>query len=203
MAAVTAKRQDKDQTDQRSDAWLWPTALLLIAAGWGLALWMGEKVPPEGVAPLRLLLMGAGVGVAGFSMPVYWLARRWWLAAWLALGAWAGVPSLYGMARQSHRAAQAGDGWLYGVPLVLLLLLLLGTGLSGAIMAVSGFAARLWPGQVSNVRPLREGVWCGLFAVICGWLLRNGAFTWIPVALLASALVLIEAFFVIRESPRE
>lgn len=202
MAAVTTKRRDKDQTDQRSDVWLWPTALLLITAGWGQALWMGERVPPEGLAPLWLLLW-AGVGVAGFSMPVYWLARRWWLVAWLALVAWAGVPSLYGLARQSHRAAQAGDGWLYGIPLLLLLLLLLGTGLSGAIMAVSGFADRLWPGQIPNIRPLREGLWCGLFAVICGWLLRNGAFALIPTALLASALVLIEAFFVIRESPRE
>jgi hypothetical protein len=198
MAAVTAKRREKRQVDQPSDAWLWPTALLLTMAGWGQALWIGERTAPKGLAPLWLLLW-AGIGVAGCALPIYWFARRWPFVAWVATIAWVLVPSVYGLA---DRAEQGGENWLYGIPLLLLLLFLLGAGLSGAMMTVGGLAQRLWPGPAPKVRPLREGLWAGLFAVICGWLLSNGAFALVPAALLASALILIETFFVIRESPQ-
>jgi hypothetical protein len=200
MATMTAKRRDKGRVDRRSDWWFWLIALLLMMGGWGQALWIWENVPPEGLVPLWLLL-GTSIGVAGVTMPIYWLTRRWWPIAWLTTTAWAGVPLINDLAGGYNRATQTGVEWLYSIS-PLLLLLLLGVGLSGATMIVSWFASRRWPGPTPNIRPLRAGLWSGLFTVICGWLLINRAFTLIPVALLASALTLIEAFFVTRESPR-
>jgi hypothetical protein len=202
MAIMAAKRRDNDQIDWRSDWWLWPAALLLVMGGWGQALWMGENVPPEGLAPLWLLLW-AGSGVAGATLPIYWLGRRWWPVAWAAVAAWVGVPSVHDLARYYNRAAQTGDEGLYSISALLLLLLLLGVGLSGVMMTISWFASQRWPGPTPNIRPLRQGFWAGLFAMICGWLLINRAFTLVPAVLLAGALVLIETFFVTRESPRE
>jgi cell division protein FtsW (lipid II flippase) len=95
----------------------------------------------------------------------------------------------------------AGDERLNNA-LPLLLLSLLGVGLSGVMMTVSRYAYRRWPAPTPNIRFLRQGFWSALFSVICGWLLINRAFTLVPVTLLASALVLIELFFVVRESPR-
>jgi hypothetical protein len=202
MASMGAKRQDKGRTDWRSDLWLWPTALLLMMSGWGQALWMGENVAPEGLMPAWLLLW-AGVGVAGATLPIYWLSRRWWLIAWVALGAWAGVPSLYDLAMHPDPATPVSDAGLHGIPLLLLLLVLLGIGLWGAMMSVAWYVGRRWPGPVPKMRPLRAGLWSGLFAAICGWLLSNRAFGLVPAALLAGALILIEIFFVTHESPRE
>jgi hypothetical protein len=202
MALMAAKRRDNGQADWRSDWWLWPMALLLMMGGWGQTLWMGENTSPEGLAPLWLLLW-AGGGVAGATLPIHWLGRRWGPVAWAAVAAWAGVPAVHDLARHYNRAAQTGDAGLYGVLALSLLLLLLGLGLSGVMTTVSWLAHRRWPGPAPNIRPLRQGFWAGLFAVICGWLLINRAFTPVPVALLAGALVLIETFFVTRESPRE
>jgi hypothetical protein len=164
--------------------------LLLALSGWSQALWMWENTAPQGTAPY-LLLLWTGVGVAGLALPVYWLARRWWPLGWMTAAAWVGIPRVSEMG--------TGNEWLHTVS-PLLALLLLGLGLSGVMMGVSWTLGRRWPGPTPNVRPLRVGFWCGLFAVICGWLLINRAFTYLSVALLAGALVLIEAYFVVRET---
>jgi hypothetical protein len=147
-------------------------------SGWGQALWMWENTLPEGFAPLWLLLWNS-VGVAGATLPIHWLNRRWPPSAWLAIAAWAAVPMVNGM-----RYIQAGDEKLNNA-LPLLLLSLLGVGLSGVMMTVSRYAYRRWPASTPNTRFLRQGFWSALFSVVCGW-----------------PLVLIELFFVVRESPR-
>jgi hypothetical protein len=200
MPGMAAKRRERNQADWRSDWWLWPSALLLVMVGWGQALWTWENVPPEGLTPMVLLLW-VGVGVAGVTLPIYWLSCRWWPMSWLTVAAWMAVPRLNDLASGRDQVAPGGDEWWYSVS-PLLSLLLLGVGLSGVMMTVSWFAGRRWPGPAPNVRPLRQGAWSGLFAVICGWLLINRLFSLVPLALLASALVLIETFFVTRESPR-
>jgi hypothetical protein len=201
MASMTSKRRNKDQIDWRSDWWLWPSALLLAVSGWGQAMWMWDHTLPEGIAPLWLLLW-TGVGVVGLTLPVQWLARRWWPIAWVAAAAWAGVPTVREMADQYRQTPQTEYQWLHSIS-PLLLLLLLGVGLSGVMMGASWYARQRWSGPTPNVRPLRQGFWSGLFVVICGWLLINRAFTLVLAALLAGALVLIEAYLVIRESPTE
>lgn len=199
MAAMTAKRRDEARINWRADWWLWPTALLLILGGWGEALWMWENTPPqEGLAPLWLLLW-TGTGIAGTTMPIYWLARRWQPVAWMVTAAWAAVPPVNDLAGHYNQVVRTEREWLYSLA-PLLLLLLLGVGLSGAMMTVSWFAGRRWPGPRPDIRPLREGFWCGLFAVTCGWLLINRTFSLVSVVLLASALLLIETSFIVRES---
>ena len=198
MALMKSKRRTKAPVDWRADWWLWPSALILAMSGWGQAMWMWENTLPEGLSPLWLLLW-AGVGVAGLSLPVYWLARRWWPVAWVAVAAWAGVPAASEMAGSYGQAVGTPDEWLYRAA-PLLVLLLLGLGLSGAMMSLSWYAARRWTGPASKVRPLREGIWSALFVVICGWLLINRAFTLTAALLLAGALVLIEAYIVERET---
>ncbi len=181
------------QVSWRSDWWLWPSALLLASGGWSQALWMWENTAPGRLAPL-LLLSWVGVGIAGVTLPLYWFSRRWQPAAWLGIAAWAAIPTIREL---------AGDpGWRWYSVSPLLLLLALGVGLSGVMMTVSWLSGRRWPGPAPNIRPLRQGGWSGLLAMVCGWLLINGAFSLVSVALLAGALVLIETFFVTRESPR-
>jgi hypothetical protein len=198
MAAMKGKRREKVRVDWRSDWWLWPSALILAMGGWGQAMWMWENTLPEGLAPLGLLWW-AGVGVAGLSLPIYWLARRWRPVAWVATAAWAGVPGVSDMAGRYRQVAGTADEWLYSVS-PLLLLLLLGLGLSGAMMSLAGFAGQSQAERASKVRPLREGFWSGLFVVICGWLLINRAFTPAAATLLAGALVLIETYLVEHEA---
>ena len=159
---------------------------------------MWENILPEGLAPLALLLW-VGVGVAGLSLPIYWLARRWWPVAWATTVAWAGVPEVSAMAGRYSQAVGSADEWLYSIS-PLLVLLLLGLGLSGAMMSVSWYVGRRRSGLVSQARPLREGFWSALFVVICGWLLINRAFTLGAATLLAGALVLIEAYLVDHEA---
>ncbi|MGD9101184.1 MAG: hypothetical protein PVF45_11955, partial [Anaerolineae bacterium] len=178
MPEMAAKRRERNRVDWRADWWLWPSALLLVMGGWGQALWTWENVPPEGLAPM-ILLLWVGVGVAGVTLPIYWCSRRWWPIAWLTVAAWMAVPILTDLASGRGQAAPKGDEWWYGV-WPLLSLLLLGVGLSGVMMTVSWFAGRRWPGPVPNVRPLRQGAWSGLFAMICGWLLINRVFSLIP-----------------------
>ncbi len=199
MPKMANKRQNKNPVDWRSDWWLWPSALLLVMSGWGQAMWMWENVPPEGLSRPTLLLW-VGIGVAGVTLPIYWFSRRWWPIAWLTVAAWAAIPTVNDPENGYKQAASAGDEWWYSVA-PLLLLLLLGVGLSGVMMTISWLAGRRWPGSAPNVRPLRQSCWAGLFAVVCGWLLINHAFSLVPVTLLASALILIETFFVTRESP--
>lgn len=199
MPRMATKRQNKSPVNWQSDWWLWPSALLLGLGGWGEALWtLGNVSPEQSLAPLTLLLW-AGVGVAGVTLSLYWLSRRWWPIAWLTVTAWAAVPTINDMANDPKQTTSMGDRWYSISPL--LLLLLLGVGLSGVMLTISWLAGRRWPGPAPDIRPLRQGFWSGFFAVVCGWLLINHAFSPVPVALLSSALVLIEAFFVTRESP--
>lgn len=198
MAGMKGKQRDGERVDWRSDWWLWPSAFIMALGGWGQALWMWENTLPEGLAPLGLLLW-VGVGVAGLSLPIYWLARRWWPVAWATTVAWAGVPEVSEMAGRYSQVVGSADEWLYRIS-PLLMLLLLGLGLSGAMMSVSWTVGRRRSGLVSQVRPLREGFWSALFAVICGWLLINRAFTLGTATLLAGALVLIEAYLVDHEA---
>ncbi len=195
---MKGKQRDGERVDWRSDWWLWPSAFILALGGWGQALWMWENTLPEGLAPLGLLLW-VGVGVAGLSLPIYWLARRWWPVAWATTVAWAGVPGVSNMAGRYSQAVGSADEWLYRIS-PLLVLLLLGLGLSGAMMSVSWTVGRRRSGLVSQARPLREGFWSALFVLICGWLLINRAFTLGVATLLAGALVLIEAYLVDHEA---
>jgi hypothetical protein len=192
---MTKRRGDKkNQVNWRTDWWLWPSALLLALGGWSQALWMWENTAPTGRLEHLVLLLWVGAGITGVTLPLYWFSRRWQPVAWLAVAAWAAVPTLNELA--------SDPGWRgYNVS-PLLLLLLLGLGLGGVMMTVSWLAGRRWPGPTPDVRPLRQGVWAGLLAMVCGWLLINGAFSLVSVALLAGALVLIETFFITRESPR-
>ncbi len=193
---MTAKRGGKIKLDWRADAWLWPSALIMMMGGWGQVLWMWENVRPAGLAPLWLLLW-TGVGVAGVTLLIYWFARRWWPIAIVALLAWAGVPTVNDLAQHYGRAVAVGqERWYQWAPLVFLSLL--GIGLSGAMMTLARLVERRWPGPVSRARPLRQGVWTGLFAILCGWLLINRAFTMAAVG----AFVLLELFFLMREAPR-
>lgn len=201
MAAMTIKRRKQGPADHPSDRWLWPIVVLLVIGGWGQVLWIWNNIHPKGLAPLWLLLW-VGIGVSSVAVPIHWLGRRWRPIAWGAIAAWFAVPSINGLASDFGQAVQAGHEWLYNIS-PLLLLLLLGVGLSGMMTTMSGFPGSRWPGPASNVRALRQGFWAGLFSMICGWLLINRAFSLIPVVLLASALVLIESFLVTRESPRE
>lgn len=195
MAAMATKRQGKGQVEGQADGWLWPTALVVTLIGWGQTLWLWNNSPPEGLVRLWFLLW-AGVGVAGVTLALYWFASRWWPVAWLAVAVWIVVPSI-----NELTVDQAG-GWLYDVA-PFLLWLSLGVGLSGAMLIVGWYVGRRWPGPVPKIRPLRQGLWSGLFVLICGWLLIYRNFSPIPVFFLASALILIETFFVVRESPRE
>lgn len=208
MATMTAKRGSKSKIDWRSDAWLWPSALIMMMGGWGQVLWMWQNIRPAGLAPLWLLLW-VGVGVAGTTLLVYWFARRWWPVAMVALLAWVGVSRVNDLAQHYGRAVAAGqERWYRWAPL--LSLALLGIGLSGAMMTLAWLVGRRWPGSVGfgklttrpGVRPLRQGVWTALFAMLCGWLLINRAFTPAAAGLLGGAFVLLEAFFLIREAPR-
>lgn len=194
---MTGKQGSAGRIDWSSDWWLLPTAFLLALGGLGQATWMWDNVGPQGMAPLWLLLW-TGIGIAGVTLPVFWLARRWWPAAWITTAAWVGVPAARNMALRYEPAAS-------GVSLdrfaPLLFLLLLGVGLSGVMMNVSWYAARRWSGSVPNSRGLRGGFWSGLFSAICGWLLINGLLTAGSAGLLACALILIEVYLVIREAP--
>ncbi len=194
MPDMTKRLNNRDKkVNWRSDWWLWPSALLLALSGWSQALWMWENTAPTGrLAPLVLLLW-VGVGITGVTLPLYWFSRRWQPVAWLAMAAWAAAPAFNELA--------SDPGWTWYNVSPLLLLLSLGIGLGGAMMTVSWLAGRRWPGPTPDVRPLRQGGWAGLLAVVCGWLLINGAFNLVSVALLAGALVLIETFFITRESP--
>jgi hypothetical protein len=154
---------------------------------------MWENTMPTGRLTPLVLLLWVGVGITGVTLPLYWFSRRWQPVAWLALAAWAAVPTLNELA--------SDPGWRWYDVSPLLLLLLLGLGLGGMLMTVSWLAGRRWPGPTPQARPLRQGGWAGLLAVICGWLLINGAFSLVSVVLLAGALVLIETFFITRESP--
>lgn len=191
---MTKPRGDKkNQVNWRADWWLWPSALLLAAGGWSQALWMWENTAPTGRLTPLVLLLWVGTGIAGVTLPLYWFSRRWQPVAGMALAAWAAVPTLNELAND--------PGWRWYDVSPLLLLLLLGVGLDGMLLTVSWLAGRRWPGPTPEVRPLRQGGWAGLLAVVCGWLLINGAFSLVSVALLAGALVLIETFFITRESP--
>lgn len=198
---MTTKRRDKEPKDQRSDLWLWPSAILLTAGGWGQAVWMWNNILPAGVAPFGLLLW-VGLGIAGLTLAIYWFARRSWLAAWLAVAAWVAVPGATKMASQYDQAAQSEVGWLYDFS-PLLVLALLGIGLSGVMMSLSQYAKRRWSVQEPNIRALRQALWSGLFAVISGLLLISRAFSFASVALLAGSLILMEAFIVVGESTPE
>jgi hypothetical protein len=198
---MTVQRRAKEAIDWRSDWWLWPSAFLLVMGGWGQAAWMWDNILPAGLAPF-LLLFWVGLGVGGFTLALYWFARRWRLAAWLAVGAWAAVPAAVKMASQYDEAVQPEARWLQDVS-PLLVLVLLGIGLSGVMMSVAWHARHRWPGPEPNLRPLREAFWSGLFAVICGLLLISRSFSAVSVALLAGSLTLIEAFLVMRESAPE
>jgi hypothetical protein len=198
---MTSKRRDRHPIDWRTDWWLWPSALLLTITGLGQSLWMWENTLPEGLAPLSLLLW-IGVGAAGLTLPLYWLARRWPPVAWITVAAWAVLPAVHRMAGQYDQAIGTADEWLYNLS-PLLFLLLLGVGLSGAMLSVSWYLGRHWSGLPPRSRPFRQGLWSALFVVISGWLLINRVFAPSLAILLAGALLLIEAYLIIRESPRE
>jgi hypothetical protein len=198
---MTSKQRDRRPIDWRTDWWLWPSALLLTITGLGQSLWMWENTLPEGLAPLSLLLW-IGAGAAGLTLPIYWLSRRWPPVAWVTIAAWAALPAVHRMSGQYDRAIGTADEWLYSLS-PLLFLLLLGVGLSGAMLSISWYLGRRWSDPLTRSRPFRQGLWSALFVVICGWLLINRVFTLALVILLAGALLLIEAYLVIRESPRE
>jgi hypothetical protein len=198
---VTSKHRDQPPIDWRTDWWLWPAALLLTTTGLGQSVWMWDNTHPEGLAPLWLLLW-VGVGAAGLTLPLYWLARRWFPVAWVTLAAWAALPAVHRMATEYDQAVGTADEWLYSLS-PLLFLLLLGLGLSGALLSLSWYLGRRWSGPPPRSRPFRQGFWSALFVVICGWLLINRVFAPALVILLGGALLLIEAYLIIRESPRE
>lgn len=83
------------------------------------------------------------------------------------------------------------------------LLFLAGIGVAGATAPLFWLLNRRFSRHRPLWRPLREGAWIGLFVVVAGWLQLNRALSLIPAMLLAGALILIEMFFFIRESPRE
>jgi hypothetical protein len=194
MAAMGTKRANTMEIDWRADWWLWPSALILALTGGARALWMWENTPPDGLAPLWLLLW-LGVCVAGVTLPVYWLAQRWVPAAWLAMVTWLGVPAINNLAA---RSSQVGPDALDTFA-PLLLLLLLGVGLSGLMLTLTWYLAHKGSSALKG-RPLRQAFWSGFFVVVCGWLLINRAFTLAAVVFLAGALALLEAFLVMRES---
>ena len=203
MGHMAKKQAQGAPTNWRTDWWLWPLALLLVLSGWGQAVWIWEHIPPDGLAPVWLLL-ATGVGAAGLSIPVYWLARRWWQVAVVAAVTWLGVPLVNRLVHDYGSGAQPPPAWLYDYS-PLLLLSLLGLGLSGAMMTISWYiagdqkvTARDQTGTSPGVWPLREGLWSGLFVMVCGWLLLNRAFNIGAIALLASGLVLLEAYILIH-----
>jgi hypothetical protein len=196
---ATKRRNDQSQ-GWRSNWWLLPAALLFTVTGLGQSMWMWEHTAPQGLAPLTLLLW-VGVTAAGLTLPIYWLSRLWQPVAWLAAGVWAAAPLMYDTARHYQRATQTNDAWFHRVS-PLLLLLLLGVGLSGAMMSVAGLLQRRWSSSVPapHIRPWRESFFSGLYVVLCGWLLINRVFGFVPALLLAGALLLFETYFVARES---
>jgi hypothetical protein len=159
---------------------------------------MWDNVIPAGLAPFVLLLW-VGLGIAGLTLAIYWFGRRWWPAALLAVLAWAVVPAAIKLASDYEPVVQNDAAWLRDIS-PLLVLALLGIGLSGAMMSLSWYARRRWSHEEPNIRALREALWSGLFAVICGLLLISRAFTFASAALLAGSLVLMETFLVVREA---
>jgi hypothetical protein len=203
MVRMAQKQTQGAPTNWRTDWWLWPLALFLVLCGWGQAIWIWEHIPPDGLAPLWLLL-AAAVGAAGLSIPVYWLAVRWWQVAVAAAVTWLGVPLVNKLVQDHFSGALSQPAWLYAYA-PLLLLSLLGLGLSGTMMTISWYiardqkvAARDQKVTAPGVWPLREGLWTGLFVMVCGWLLVNRAFNIGAIALLASGLVLLEAYILIH-----
>jgi hypothetical protein len=170
-------------------------AVLLAFSGWGQAYWMWHNIRPDGLAPLWLLLW-LGAGVSGVTIPIYWLGYRWWPMGLIAATAWVMIPLV------QEQVTTESSTWLYSAS-PLITLLLLGVGLSGLMILVSRFLTRRWPSSASRSKPLRQSLWAGIFALTCGWLLINRAFMVLPVALLASGLMLIEIFFLTRHSARQ
>jgi hypothetical protein len=201
MAAMTVEQGDAQRADWRSDWWLWPSAVLLALAGWSQALWMWDNSAPTGLTPLWLLGW-IGLGVAGIALAIYWLARRWWPFAWLAVVAWAGVPKAIELAQQYDVTPDNGTEWVYDFS-PLFVLLLLGVGFSGAMMSLAWYAGRRWSDWSPKTRALREALWSGLFVVIGGLLLISRAYSWASLILLAGGLILIETYLVLRESVPE
>jgi hypothetical protein len=113
-----------------------------------------------------------------------------------AATAWVLIPLV------QERATTGSSMGFYGVS-PLITLLLLGVGLSGLMTVISRFLNRRWPSSASRSKPLRQSLWAGIFALTCGWLLINRAFMVLPVALLASGLILIETFFLTRQSVQD
>jgi hypothetical protein len=59
------------------------------------------------------------------------------------------------------------------------------------------FAQSGWLKQ-DPYRLLRQGAEVGLFVTVCGWLQKEDFLTWTLAAIIASVLVLMEAFFLTR-----
>ncbi len=59
------------------------------------------------------------------------------------------------------------------------------------------FARSGWLKQ-DPYRLLRQGAQVGLFVTVCGWLQKEDFLTWTLAAIIASVLVLMEAFFLTR-----
>jgi prepilin signal peptidase PulO-like enzyme (type II secretory pathway) len=51
-------------------------------------------------------------------------------------------------------------------------------------------------------RPLRQSAWAALFLVVCAWLQMIRALHWIVAALLAGVFILLETFFLTRNTSR-
>ncbi len=79
---------------------------------------------------------------------------------------------------------------------------LLGISLAGLAIPPAAylnrrFARTGWLKQ-DPYRLLRQGAEVGLFVTVCGWLQKEDFRTWTLVAIIASVLVLMEAFFLTR-----
>lgn len=108
----------------------------------------------------------------------------------------------------------AGIGWvlLYRLvesspPLALqrwLFLILLYTAVTGTALPFIWYLnqrfSRSWPATGGTL--LREGMWCGLFAVTAAWLQMTRALNGATAFFLALSMIVIETFLRLRERPQ-
>ncbi|MDY7040411.1 MAG: hypothetical protein SVX38_06080 [Chloroflexota bacterium] len=112
------------------------------------------------------------------------------LAVVIAVLSWAGLVGLVFFTRAPL--------WAQVAFFVLLFIAMTATSLPFAFYLNGRFAGE--KSASDPRRPLRQSAWAALFFVVCAWLQMIRALHWIVVALLLGVFVLLETFFLTRDT---